>query len=920
LIADGTYEATASDRLDLIDRATFAVVRKPPYPNAEIDVEDGTNLPKGTKFVLQPQSWPSDLYIPSQAKETENWTRSLIELKQDFQRLQESEPAVSCRLIQMRIPEFPGRDTSEDWFKEREPFMSSMGGGLGKKFCQLGPDRRQPLFGAFAISDVNGKPIGNSAGEAFGFRYGLSRSKFLFRDNGFGSLSSSRSSESIFGESGFMAICKRGAEILYELPASLSTYVWKYWPEGFSREANSDGYLWIDAVFETGWQRARSNEFFVKRFAQSEDLNMKLELKGRGHFPRLSKNCKSKEASQIAHENGFPVQIFSEIENLASHSIALVDSLLVKAAKLELKHAENFEKRVELDEAQRVILRSIELFEIAGSEKDLAIALGYNAMLQQRLGRSRECEVSLRRALEIELRLELYEDALATYSRIAMILEATDRSEQALNLLGEAGQLALSQGQVFKVNELKLMVATIQRESKMPEEALATVNSIFEYLRNNEDKSLRFPATVEAASCLVELQRYRDAIKRLDELFEAATRFDSELYFATARLLHGKILAGQRDYEAAIVSLQLAADLFLQLDEMVHCADAWFQLAKTYFGMGYNSLSQQSAVKSALTFEKLNSERHVEVSSWMNEYLESNMSNEFDVFICHASADKESVVTPIVDACKKIGIRCWFDAHEIKWGEDIASRIAEGLQKSRFVLVVVSEKSRGRGWPLKEIGIAIDSEVKAGDVKVLPLYVGDREALEREFPILANKLGASWNGKPDDIATAIKQRLDGNVDTESKPTTSTAYVPKVGGQITDRDRDRFVQDSFRVIAEYFAEAGRHLEKQQPRIVVEVQKPAAEKLRCTAYLDGNRKAQCQIWIDSTFGSRAINFFNGSSFSGEFGAFNESIRVVETDNGLLLNGTMGGHFGDGIENANATEGAATLWKSFIRRVES
>jgi hypothetical protein len=294
---------------------------------------------------------------------------------------------------------------------------------------------------------------------------------------------------------------------------------------------------------------------------------------------------------------------------------------------------------------------------------------------------------------------------------------------------------------------------------------------------------------------------------------------------------------------------------------------------------------------------------------------------EFDVFICHASRDKEPVVLPIVEACKKIGVRCWFDAHEIQWGEDIAARVADGLQKSRFVLVVVSENSRGSGWPIKEIGIAIDSEVNAGNVKVLPLYVGNRASLTREVPILSNKLGIDWNNNPDEIAASLQQRLGRTVTTGATPAEmSTAYIPKIGGKITDRDRDRFIHDTFRVIAEYFAEAARHLENQQPRISVEIQKPDAEKLRCTAYFDGNCKAECQIWIDSTFQSRAINFFNGNSFGGEFGAFNESIRVVENNDRILLKGMMGGHFGDSIENANATEAAATLWKSFIRRFES
>ncbi|MDZ4849721.1 MAG: SAV_2336 N-terminal domain-related protein [Pirellulaceae bacterium] len=919
-IAEGTYDATASDKLDLTDRATVEVVRRQPYPNAEIDVEDGTNIPKGTKFVLQPQSWPSDLYIPSQAKETENWTRSLIEVKREFQRLRESEPAVSCRLIQMRIPEYPGRDTSDDWFRNREPFGFSMGSGLSKDFCQLGVNRSEPLFGVFAMSDVSGKPIQNTANEPFAFRYGFSRSKFLFQDRSPSNFSAFPS-DSRFRSSKIMDVCKVAADVLYLFPVSIANHVWKYWPEGFSSRANSDGYLWIDALFEVGWKMARSSEFNIKRFAQNEASGIKIELKGRGHFPRLPKNCTFEEAKAISHENGFPVQIYSEIGNIASHSIAFVNDLLVRAAKSELKYADAWEQNGNTDMLSRYLDRSIELFEAADHEVELAIALKYQATVFQRLNRSGEAEKSLYRALEIELSRNLIKEAVETYSQLASVLEGRNDRETALRNLESGKQLALSHELHFKYNELNLMVATMRRESGDAEAALATVSTVLEYVRAARELSLIFPATIEAVACLSELGRNRDASSELENLFRTTVRFGSELYFATAKLFHGKILLGLRNHEAALPTLLVAADLFMQLDEMPHCADAWFALAKTYLPLEYIDLAKAYSAKAGLAFQRLEDERQFEVSKWIGDNLEEKMNREFDVFICHASSDKERIVLPIVEACTRIGVRCWFDAHEIQWGEDIAARVADGLQKSRFVLVVVSENSRGKGWPIKEIGIAIDSEINAGNVKVLPLYVGDRTSLTREVPILANKLAIDWNNNPDEIAAAIQQRLGGSTTTESTPTeTSTAYIPKIGGKITDRDRDRFVRDAFRVVADYFAEAGRHLEKQQPRIVVEVQKPDAEKLRCTAYLDGNRKAQCQIWIDSTFGSRAINFFNGNSFSGEFGAFNESIRVVETDNGLLLNGTMGGHFGDGIENANATEGAATLWKSFIRRVES
>ncbi|MEZ6032005.1 MAG: toll/interleukin-1 receptor domain-containing protein [Planctomycetaceae bacterium] len=112
---------------------------------------------------------------------------------------------------------------------------------------------------------------------------------------------------------------------------------------------------------------------------------------------------------------------------------------------------------------------------------------------------------------------------------------------------------------------------------------------------------------------------------------------------------------------------------------------------------------------------------------------------QYDVFICHCSIDKEGVVDPLVAACTESGIRCWIDSREIQWGDSIPERISEGLQKSRFVLVVISQNTITRRWQPKEISAALNAENSHGAVRVLPLYVGDRTMLEQQLPLLADK-------------------------------------------------------------------------------------------------------------------------------------------------------------------------------------
>lgn len=297
-----------------------------------------------------------------------------------------------------------------------------------------------------------------------------------------------------------------------------------------------------------------------------------------------------------------------------------------------------------------------------------------------------------------------------------------------------------------------------------------------------------------------------------------------------------------------------------------------------------------------------------------------NASASFDVFICHASNDKSSIVTPIVQECESLGISCWFDANQIQWGDDISAQIGEGLSQSRFVLVVISDQSVDRGWPIKEISIAIDDEVRSGTVRVLPLFAGNRDELASKLPMMRNKHGLQWSNNPREIAIELQRRLGGSeVDVNPDVEPAAVFMPKLANKPTDRDRDRFLPNGFAAICSYFENAGAALERSEPRISVETQKPDTEKFRCVVYVDGNRKCLCQIWVDSSFGSGGIHYFSGNSFGAEFNTRNESISVDESSGELRLKGMMSGFFGESIENATPVETAEALWKRFSKQLE-
>ena len=63
----------------------------------------------------------------------------------------------------------------------------------------------------------------------------------------------------------------------------------------------------------------------------------------------------------------------------------------------------------------------------------------------------------------------------------------------------------------------------------------------------------------------------------------------------------------------------------------------------------------------------------------------------YDVFICHASADKAAFVRPLVEVLRDQQVEVWYDEKSIKLGDSLRRAIDKGLSKSRFGIVVLSK-------------------------------------------------------------------------------------------------------------------------------------------------------------------------------------------------------------------------------------
>ena len=133
-----------------------------------------------------------------------------------------------------------------------------------------------------------------------------------------------------------------------------------------------------------------------------------------------------------------------------------------------------------------------------------------------------------------------------------------------------------------------------------------------------------------------------------------------------------------------------------------------------------------------------------------------------DVFICHASEDKENVVRPLAEAMIEAGISCWIDEVEVSWGDAVGGKIDSGLRTSRYVIVVLSISFLNKLWAQKEFYAALHDEISSGEIKVLPLIFGsesDKIEIFNKFPLIKDKLYLSWEDGVNTIVRKLQLQL-----------------------------------------------------------------------------------------------------------------------------------------------------------------
>ena len=187
---------------------------------------------------------------------------------------------------------------------------------------------------------------------------------------------------------------------------------------------------------------------------------------------------------------------------------------------------------------------------------------------------------------------------------------------------------------------------------------------------------------------------------------------------------------------------------------------------------------------------------------------------------------------------------------------------------------------------------------------------------------LQNSQPVPWEAIPDDWTT-----WDGRPKSELSSgqfINSEIPLPRIRQDLTDLEKETFLEESIGKIRNYFYQALGEFENSNPRVRTQIRDNTNMRgLSCKVHLDGKLSKRCTIWIHNQYGLNGIAYYETRRHEAIFGnqPYNELAKVAELDGEPALDFSPGlGMFNqfDDCRICTVDKAAECLWKYFTRDI--
>ena len=295
---------------------------------------------------------------------------------------------------------------------------------------------------------------------------------------------------------------------------------------------------------------------------------------------------------------------------------------------------------------------------------------------------------------------------------------------------------------------------------------------------------------------------------------------------------------------------------------------------------------------------------------------------------------RDRLETHLAGLKREGAIETWHD-RRIRAGEEFAGVIDDNINRAEIVLLLVSPDFIASDYCFRiEMQRALERHA-AGEARVVPVILRPCDWHTAPFGRLMavprdGKPVVSWPDHDEaflDVAVRIRQMLRPSAPAPAAsaadpPAGAAAPAPRSSNlrlkkTFTERDHDRFLDEGFAYIANFFEGSLQELQARNPGIETAFRKLDANRFTAVAYGDGKALSRCKITLGDLFG-RGISFaYNDKT---DDGSINESMAVKADDQSLYLQ-ALGMPTSRGADEGKLSfEGAAEYyWSLFIQALQ-
>lgn len=272
-------------------------------------------------------------------------------------------------------------------------------------------------------------------------------------------------------------------------------------------------------------------------------------------------------------------------------------------------------------------------------------------------------------------------------------------------------------------------------------------------LRRYRDAANRLRTDISKASSTVAARR-----KRASDAQQAAARSKS------ASTIRMKSAEAERATREANDAEKKRADLEKKL------ADTELKITKAQQGYEKERAAAQSKAMAELRRASMQSSDRFAPGRVRAAFSERSLTDpprdsltkttpEYDVFLSHASEDKEEIARPLKDALEARGVSVWFDELRIRVGQSIRQEIETGIAACRFGVVIISPHFFAKQWTQAELDALFGKKMSSGQNLVLPIWHHvSKDEVQRESPLLAGVMALNTAvATVDEIADSLVQ-------------------------------------------------------------------------------------------------------------------------------------------------------------------